>query len=38
VLGEGPRLFADGVRAKFTLAGSEAYDNGALHLSYRPAS
>jgi dihydrofolate reductase len=33
-LGAGPRLF-DGARAaKFTLAGSEAYDNGVLYLRY----
>lgn len=37
VLGHGPRLFADGVKAKFELAASEAYDNGVLHLAYRPA-
>jgi dihydrofolate reductase len=36
-LGEGPRLFSDGLQAKFTLAECEAYDNGALHLTYRPA-
>jgi len=35
-LGAGPRLFADGVKTKFTLAASEAYENGALHLVYRP--
>jgi dihydrofolate reductase len=35
-VGAGPRLFADGVEAKFSLAESEAYDNGALHLAYRP--
>jgi dihydrofolate reductase len=35
-LGEGTRLFSDGLQAKFTLAESEAYDNGALHLAYRP--
>src|SRR5438270_1377090 len=29
-LGAGPRLFADGVKTKFTLAASEAYENGAL--------
>jgi dihydrofolate reductase len=37
-LGAGPRLFEGGVKANFTLAASEAYDNGAIHLSYRPAN
>jgi len=37
-LGEGTRrLFGDGLRVKFTLDQCEAYDNGALHLAYRPA-
>jgi len=36
-LGAGQRLFADGQHAKFALADSERYDNGVLHLSYRPA-
>lgn len=36
-LGDGTRLFGDGLQAKFALAESEAYDNGALHLGYRPA-
>ena len=36
-LGNGPRLFAAGLKGKFTLAGSEAYDNGVLHLTYQPA-
>jgi dihydrofolate reductase len=35
-LGAGPRLFSDGLEAKFSLAESESYDNGALHLLYRP--
>jgi dihydrofolate reductase len=35
-LGAGPRLFADGLEAKFSLADTESYDNGALHLVYRP--
>jgi dihydrofolate reductase len=36
-LGAGPRLFAEGdAPAKFTLAASEAYDNGVVHLGYRP--
>jgi dihydrofolate reductase len=38
VLGDGARLFAEGSPGpKFTLAGSEAYDSGVLHVSYRPA-
>jgi dihydrofolate reductase len=37
--GTGQRLFADGApAAKFALAGSEAYDNGVLHLTYTPAA
>jgi dihydrofolate reductase len=37
-LGGGERLFADsGPAAKFALAGSEAYSNGVLHLTYSPA-
>jgi dihydrofolate reductase len=36
-LGEGQRLFVDGLRATFTLAESDAYGNGTLHLAYRPA-
>src|SRR5205823_4900572 len=36
-LGEGKRLVADGVSAKFALAGSEAYDSGVMHLAYEPA-
>lgn len=35
-LGAGPRLFSDGLEAKFSLAEAETYDNGALHLVYRP--
>jgi dihydrofolate reductase len=36
-LGGGKRLFADGTAAaKFTLAGTEAYDSGVLYVSYRP--
>jgi dihydrofolate reductase len=36
--GAGQRLFAsDGPATKLTLAGSEAYSNGVLHLTYRPA-
>ena len=37
-LGAGQRLFTDGAGAtRFELAGCEAYDNGAVRLSYRPA-
>jgi len=36
-LGSGKRLFADGgPGAKFTLAGTEAYDSGVVRLTYRP--
>ena len=36
-LGSGPRLFPDGAApAKFSLAASESYDNGVVHLAYRP--
>jgi len=36
--GEGPRLF-EGIRAsKFSLAASEAYNNGVLYLRYQPAA
>jgi dihydrofolate reductase len=39
VLGAGQRLFADaGPAAKFALAGSEAYSNGVLHLTYTLAA
>jgi dihydrofolate reductase len=37
-LGEGSRLFGDGLKAKFALTESESYDNGVLHLAYRPAN
>jgi dihydrofolate reductase len=36
-LGAGRRLFGDGLGMRFALASSEAYDNGVLRLSYRPA-
>ena len=36
-LGDGTRLFSDGLQAKFALGRSETYDNGVLHLAYRPA-
>ena len=35
-LGAGARLFADS-QVKFTLAQTHSYDNGVLHLAYRPA-
>jgi dihydrofolate reductase len=35
--GTGPRLFADGATpSKLSLATCEAYDNGVVHLAYRP--
>ena len=35
--GTGPRLFAEGATpGKLSLATSEAYDNGVVHLAYRP--
>jgi dihydrofolate reductase len=36
-VGTGARLFEDGVKANFALSASEAYDNGAVYLTYRPA-
>ncbi len=36
-LGAGQRLFAEGDAVKFALAGTEAYDSGVLHLTYRSA-
>lgn len=37
VLGSGARLFPDGgLRVQLTLADHQAYENGVLHLSYRP--
>jgi dihydrofolate reductase len=36
-LGGGQRLFADGLKAKFSLADTEAFGSGALHVTYRPA-
>ncbi len=37
MLGAGQRLFADsGPPTKFALAGTEAYESGVLHLTYRP--
>jgi dihydrofolate reductase len=37
-LGSGTRLFDGTPAAKFTLAASEAYDNGVLYLRYHPAA
>lgn len=37
-LGGGQRLFSDGLQARFDLADSESYSNGALHLTYRPVA
>ncbi len=37
-LGEGQRLFADGHKTTLSLAASDAYDNGALHLHYQSAA
>jgi len=35
--GSGPRLFPDGAESrKLSLAACEAYENGAVHLAYRP--
>jgi len=37
-LGTGPRLLAEGAQPhKLSLAKAEAYDNGVVHLAYRPA-
>jgi dihydrofolate reductase len=39
VLGTGERLFPDGTaRTRLQLVGSEAFDNGVLHLSYAPST
>jgi len=36
-LGGGPRLFPDGAApTRFALAASEVYENGVVHLAYRP--
>jgi dihydrofolate reductase len=37
-LGSGQRLFDDGLRGKFSLAGSDTYENGVVHLDYRLAA
>ena len=36
--GEGPTLFEGTPASKFTLAASEAYNNGVLYLRYQPAA
>jgi len=33
-LGAGPKLFEDGLAARFALLASEGYNNGAVHLAY----
>ena len=39
VLGSGERLFPDGTpRTRLELCASEAFDNGVLHLCYRPSA
>ena len=35
-LGSGPRLFPDDAPVKLSLAAGEIYDNGVVHLAYRP--
>jgi dihydrofolate reductase len=35
-LGAGERLFGDGSSIKMTLAGTDAYDSGVVHMAYRP--
>lgn len=37
VLGSGARLFGES-QVKFTLAQTHSYDNGVLHIAYRPAA
>jgi dihydrofolate reductase len=37
VLGTGARLFSGDGRSALTLAGSEAFENGVVHLTYAPA-
>jgi dihydrofolate reductase len=36
-LGAGQRLFEDGSPLNMTLAGSDTYANGVVHLAYAPA-
>lgn len=35
-LGAGQRLFGEGAKVNLALASCEAYDSGAVHLSYTP--
>jgi dihydrofolate reductase len=37
VLGAGERLWAEGSTTKLELGGAESYENGVVHLTYRPA-
>jgi len=37
-LGQGQRLFEGGTNAKLSLAATDAYENGVVHLAYRPAA
>lgn len=37
-LGSGKRLFPDAPGLRFSLAGSDSYESGVVHLAYRPAS
>lgn len=36
-LGSGKRLFGEGTTIKLALAATDVYDNGVVHLAYRPA-
>jgi dihydrofolate reductase len=36
--GDGPKLFDGALARKYTLAQSQAYDNGVLYLRYQPAA
>ncbi|GIH23274.1 pyrimidine reductase [Acrocarpospora phusangensis] len=36
VIGEGQRVFAEGTKATFTLAGSETFESGVTILTYKP--
>jgi dihydrofolate reductase len=36
-LGAGQRLFSEGTTTKLALAATDVYDNGVVHLAYRPA-
>jgi dihydrofolate reductase len=36
--GGGPRVFPDDVQIRFELVACDRYDNGVLHLGYRPSS